>query len=757
MLFADALGRSRRSLWIAAALALLIGAVIAASLFWRPSTTLDRTVADRAPGTFLGSDACASCHADEHAAWSKSQHARAMQHATEATVLGDFKDSSFRYAGVTTRFFRRDGKFFVRTDGADGQLADHEIKYTFGVEPLQQYLIELPGGHWQALSISWDARPREQGGQRWFHLYPKERIDHRDELHWTQPAQNWNFMCADCHSTDIRRNYLAEKSTFDTRWADLAVGCEACHGPGSTHVAAPGKPYRVGMGGQVGAGQDIPATDLSAAEMESCAACHARRAQIDEGARAGDPLLDHYLPSTLDEGLYHADGQQLAEVFVWGSFLQSRKYAAGVTCGACHEPHTQKLRKPGNEVCTQCHVTERFDTSAHHHHQVGSAACVNCHMREATYMVVDRRRDHGFHVPRPDLTQRLGTPNACNDCHADRDARWADAAIVRWYGTERRATPHFGEALHAGRRGEAGAVAGLLALLKDQQQTAIVRATAIELLARYPGDVTATAIRGSLADADPLVRYHALLAQQGVPPDRLAALVAPMLEDRVRAVRHEAARQLTVTQAPLDAVARQRLTDVVADYERVLRLDLSRAEPWLNIANLKLSRGDMVGAESDLRQAIAVEPRFVPAWVNLADVLRAAGRDAEAETLLRDAMRRDALKRNATVPALREALGFVLVRQGRKAEAMREFEAAYRAAPETPRFRYVYALALHDAGQVKQSLGLLEEGLGRRYDRDSLLAVAAFARDAGDNSTAERALQRLRAVNPGDPALRVSQ
>ncbi|MBM4214505.1 MAG: hypothetical protein FJ179_12475, partial [Gammaproteobacteria bacterium] len=192
MLFADALGRSRRSLWIAATLALLIGAVIAASLFWRPSRTPDRTVADRAPGTFLGSAACASCHADEHAAWSKSQHARAMQHATESTVLGDFKDSSFRYAEVTSRFFRRDGKFFVRTDGADGQLADYEIKYTFGVDPLQQYLIELPDGRLQALSISWDTRPREQGGQRWFHLYPKERIDHRDELHWTQPAQNWN-------------------------------------------------------------------------------------------------------------------------------------------------------------------------------------------------------------------------------------------------------------------------------------------------------------------------------------------------------------------------------------------------------------------------------------------------------------------------------------------------------------------------------------------------------------------------------------
>ena len=664
-----------------------------------------------------------------------------MQHATEATVLGNFDDAKFRYAGVTSRFFRHGDKFFVRTDDAAGRLADHEIKYTFGVEPLQQYLIELSGGRLQALSISWDSRPREQGGQRWFHLYPNERVDHRDELHWTQPAQNWNFMCADCHSTDIRRNYSVEKSAFDTRWSDLAVGCEACHGPGSRHVAAPSKPYRVGAG-----------EDRSAAEMESCAACHARRVQIDEGAKAGDPLMDHYLPSTLDEGLYHADGQQLAEVFVWGSFLQSRKYAAGVTCGACHEPHTQKLRKSGNEVCTQCHLAAQFDTTTHHHHPLGSAACVDCHMREETYMVIDRRRDHGFHVPRPDLTQRLGTPNACNDCHADRNARWADAAIVRWYGTERRATPHFGEAIQAGRRGENGAVAGLLGLLKDQEQTGMVRATAIELLARYPGEITEAAIRGSLADDDSLVRYNALLAQQGMAPDRLASLVAPMLQDRARTVRHEAARQLTMARAPLDETARQRLVGVLADYERALRLDLSRAEPWLNLANIKLARGDLTAAENDLQQAIAVEPRFVPAWVNLADLLRASGRDAEAESLLREA-----LERNATAPALREALGLALVRQGRKSEAMREFEAAYRAAPEIPRFGYVYAIALHDAGQVKQSLRVLEQGLQRRYDRDSLLAVAAFARDAGDNLTADRALQRLRAVNPGDPALTATQ
>ena len=130
-----------------------------------------------------------------------------MQHATAETVRGDFNEAKFTFDRVTSSFFRRDGKFFVRTDGPDGKLADFEVKYSFGVEPLQQYLVELPGGRLQALAVSWDTRPKEKGGQRWFRQYPDEKLDFRDELHWTRRAQNWNFMCADCHSSQVVKGY----------------------------------------------------------------------------------------------------------------------------------------------------------------------------------------------------------------------------------------------------------------------------------------------------------------------------------------------------------------------------------------------------------------------------------------------------------------------------------------------------------------------------------------------------------------------
>jgi len=202
--------------------------------FWRPRS---QTGGGEPAAAYVGSRACAGCHVREHAAWMGSDHAKAMQIADGTTVLGDFADRRFVYGAITSTFFQREGRYMVRTDGPDGKLADFEIKYTFGVRPLQQYLIELLGGRLQALSIAWDARPREAGGQRWLHLYPNQKIDYRDELHWTRRQQNWNYMCADCHSTNVRKSYDPAAARYATTWSEINVACEACHGPGSRHVA----------------------------------------------------------------------------------------------------------------------------------------------------------------------------------------------------------------------------------------------------------------------------------------------------------------------------------------------------------------------------------------------------------------------------------------------------------------------------------------------------------------------------------------
>jgi len=751
----------------------LLAALVVAGLAWwmlqRPAPLrgdAPRPATPAAQPAFVGSAACIECHRAESEAWKTSQHALAMQHANEQTVLGNFDNATFVYNGITSTFFRRDGKHFVRTDGADGTLADFEIRYTFGVDPLQQYLIGFPDGRLQALSIAWDARPKDQGGQRWFHLYPDEKVDFRDELHWTKRQQNWNFMCADCHSIDVRKNYDAAADRFATKWSEITVGCEACHGPGSAHAAwAKDKTGDPAMGLSVrlderrGVAWTIdPATGNAQRsapndrrrEVEVCAQCHARRAQIAEGYVAGKPFLDHYRPSLLTPGLYHADGQQRDEVYIWGSYLQSKMHRAGVTCSDCHEPHNGALRAPGNGVCAQCHLPARFDSAQHHHHRVGErgSACVDCHMPATTYMVIDPRRDHSLRVPRPDQSATLGVPNACDACHADKGATWAAAALERWLGRPAEGFQRFAGTLAASARGDAAAGSMLAALAGDPSQPAIARASAAQALGRALNPRTLEALRAPLAASDPLLRLGAVTALEALPDEPRLALAAPLLDDPVLAVRIEAAWVLASIPADRFPPARKASFErAAAEYEAVQRYNFDRPESRTALGTFYARRGRADEAEKTLRSALALEPRHVPATVNLADLWRSQGKDAEGEALLREGLAR--MPEDAT---LHHVLGLTLVRQQRADEGLAELARAAALAPEDARFAYVYAVGLYSIGKPQEALAEIDRALARHpASRDLLLAGVSFSRETGARARALDYAQRLAAAAPRDP------
>jgi predicted CXXCH cytochrome family protein len=668
------------------------------------------------PPTFVGSAACAKCHADEYEAWRGSQHAVAMEVADERTVLGDFDDAKFSYFGITSRFFRRDGRFMVRTDGPDGKLADFEVRHTFGVHPLQQYLIELPGGRVQALSIAWDTRPKNQGGQRWFHLYPDERIDYRDELHWTQRQQNWNFMCSDCHSTNVQKNYDAATNTFATTFSEVSVGCEACHGPGSRHVALAQQAategrelsesgLTVALDERRGAAWVIdPATGnatrsrprTTERELDICAQCHARRGQFSNDYRAGEALQDHYRPALLSAGLYHPDGQQRDEVFNWGSFVSSRMYAAGVTCGDCHEPHGGKLHAPGNAVCAQCHSAAKYDTPDHHFHEPGTpgAACAACHMKTETYMVVDPRHDHSFRIPRPDLGASLGVPNACGACHAEPSAQWAADEIRKRRPEPKPGFQGFAEAFAAADEGDPSGAIALTQIVANQEESAIARASALERLSRLPGEAALLSAEAALDDPNPLVRAAAVAVYDLLPPLQRRAVV-PLLADPVRTVRMQAARTL----APLadDAFGADELAAFARaadEYVAAERFNADRPEHRTNLGAFLADRGELTASEAEYRAALALDQRFVPAWANLADLMRLSGREADTEATLREG-----LKQVPGAAALHHSLGLSLVRQQRKPEALKELKRATELEPTNRRFAYVYEVARADLAQ----------------------------------------------------------
>ncbi len=761
--------RTRRSVkWIA------VGAVAAFGVagFWlyfsAGRTPPSETEAPARAAQHVGSEVCAGCHGAEHTAWRGSHHDLAMQPANAQTVLGDFGDAKFTDGGVTSTFFTRDAKFLVHTEGPDGRLGDFELRYTFGVTPLQQYLIELPGGRLQALGIAWDARPKQHGGQRWFHLYAGQKLAAGDPLHWTGIEQNWNYQCADCHSTNLEKNYDAATRTYHTTWSELDVACEACHGPGSEHVRCAQQPESARRSGTSN-GLSVPLDErrgvtwtmdpargiakrsielASHREIETCARCHSRRGQF--APAAGRRFLDAYRPALLESGLYHVDGQMRGEVYNYGSFLQSRMYARGVTCSDCHEPHSGELRAAGNALCAQCHAPATFDTPAHHRHAQDSAGarCAACHMPTATYMEIDARHDHSFRIPRPDLAAELGTPDACAACHADRPAGWTAREFLRWVPQPEGGGGAFAPAFHKAETGAPGVQAGLLTVLGDETLPAIVRASAARRMEPYLGAAMLPALGQALRDRDPLVRAAAVSSLSGLDPAGRARALAPRLTDPDRNVRMEAARALAgEPERQIDGRYAPALVRAIGEHLAAERFNADRPEAQLNIGNLLGARGDFADALAAYREALALEPGFAPAAANLADLHRAQGDDVRAEQVLRDA-----LARNAADASLHHALGLTLVRRKQSAEAQSELAQAARLDPGNPHHAYVYAVALHDGDEPEQALRVLEGALRQHpYDRAILSALITYQREAGQGDEAEANRALLESLDPAVP------
>ncbi len=689
---------------------LLLGAGILTLLIVAQQDGPTRTAA-----TFVPAESCARCHAEQHGDWQGSHHDLAMDHATPTSVLGDFADTSFTQQGETSRFFRKGDRFYVNTKGPDGALHDYEILYTIGWEPLQQYLIDTGDGRLQCLQISWDT-----AAKRWFHIQD-ERIGHTDVLHWTGLQFNANTMCIECHVTGYDRGYTPESGAFASTWHGIDVGCQACHGPGSGHVAwaEGGEPADATKGLEV----VFKGAD-AAVQVEHCARCHARRVHTSSRYAHGDPLLDHFAARLLTAPLYHADGQIKDEVYVYGSFLQAKKHAQGVRCSDCHDPHTARLKFEGNALCLQCHqkeTPERFatlrkaayDTPAHHFHKTGTPGshCVDCHMPAKTYMQVDPRHDHSFRVPRPDLTLEIGTPNACNGCHTERSPQWALKEIAERFPDfvrGRVAGGHWGKAFAGARAGDPQAFKALAKLATAMTEPTIVRATAVHYLQRYAPADAVRAIAPALIDADGLVRATAAAAIGALVPAGAPAglqqqtvhVLGPLLRDPLRAVRMEVARALAGAPEPhLDAADKRHFDRALGEWIERQEADGGRPEAQLNLGALYETRQQAREAEAAYRRALTLDPHFAPARFNLATLLNRSGRNAEAEQLLTAIVTRNAANGDAWY-----SLGLLRSERKNAKGAAEALAHAARLLPTRGRVHYNYALALQAVGDSDVSL-----------------------------------------------------
>ncbi len=711
------------------------------------------------PPSYVGTAKCASCHESQHEGWQGSHHDLAMQKATSPTVLGDFDDAEVQYYAETARFTRTANRFFIEGLGADGQPGRFEVIYAFGVEPLQQYLVEVEPGRLQSFPIAWDSRPDIEGGQRWVHLQPDEYVEPGDPLHWTGPSYNWNHACADCHSTAVKKSYDRASKRFSTTYAEIDVGCEACHGPGSHHVErAESKDPRLAAesgfarrlpshasrswsfvdGQSIAVLAEAPPSD----ELEVCAPCHSRRADLGGGSGG---FHDRYRLAALDELLYFDDGQIRDEVYVYGSFLQSKMNAAGVICSDCHDGHSHALRAEDNALCSRCHRTEVYDGPQHHFHQTGTegSLCTDCHMPKRAYMVHDLRGDHRFGLPRPALSAALGAPDVCTGCHRDRTPAWAERQIDRRFDT--RSAHGFAKELHAARRQRVGAEAGLLELIAAGTAPDIVRATALlELQNLGSRSIPALSMRAA-HDPSPLVRRAVATASRDLPPGQRVEIVRPLLRDTTRSVRIEAVGALLGTDTRgWSAADQDAFKSATTEYLEARAFNADRAEGLVDLAHVAALTSDFAHAEGNLREAIGIDPTFTAAYVNLADLYRSRRRDEEAEAVLRSG-----LQIAADPAAIRFALGLTLVRLGRHEEALPQLEQASRLRPDVIRFAYVYAVAQFDLGRQQSSLRTLER-VHRRYpaNRQALSLLAEYNRQMGRAKAADRYATKLRALGP---------
>jgi predicted CXXCH cytochrome family protein len=428
-------------------------------------------------------------------------------------------------------------------------------------------------------------------------------------------------------------------------------------------------------------------------------------------------------------------------------------FAAGVTCSDCHDPHSGKTRLSGDNLCLQCHAADTFATSAHNGHAGGAPppACASCHMPVRTYMVVDPRHDHSFRVPRPDLSAQIGVPNACNDCHKDRSAEWAAAAIARWHGPERKGgLQSYGPAFHASWTGRPDAATLLAAIAADSRIPGFARAGALADLNAHLSPETATIARAALNDPDPMVRIGALDMLEGAPAQDIWPLAAPALSDPVRGVRLRAVSllaELPASQQP--AQDRDRFERATQEFIAAQRLNSDRPEGRTMLGSFFARQGRLAEAEAEYLAALRLSRHYVPAAVNLGDLYGQQRQDAKGETILRRAI--EASPREA---ALHHALGLALVRAKRAEEALDELRIASELQPERARYGYVYGVALHSAGRHADAIGALTRNAERHpADRDTLLALVNYTREAGDRESALGYAERLAAAFPRDPAI----
>lgn len=699
-------------------------------------------VEETSSNAYVGEQSCKSCHKSEYNNWLTSDHFKAMQPANDSTVLGDFNNQTYTADGITSRFFKKDGKYFINTQGEDGKSRDYEIKYTFGYYPLQQYLIVFPNGRMQVTRQCWNSKDK-----KWFQQYAGQKIPPHDWLHWTANAQNWNTMCSRCHSTGLQKNYDFASDTYHTTYSELTVSCESCHGPGKNHIDYINSSNYKNGEKVTGSFLLLGKNANQITQINTCAPCHMRSVEISSSHINSNELLDNFIPEIPSTDFFYADGQMREEDYNYASFLQSKMYSRGVTCSNCHNPHSGKILFADNQLCLQCHA-KKYDDYSHTFHNVGTegSLCKNCHMPGTYYMGNDFRHDHSLRVPRPDLSVLYGTPNACNKCHTDKTASWAADAVKKWYGPNR--AYHFSEDLIPASKQDAASEGHVLRLMNDTATPAIIKATALYYLRNLPTENSLQMLLKGLHHNDAQVRYRALRSLSNFPAETWLNDVLPLLSDKVRAVRIAAAEMMiTLPSEQIPANYQSIFASARTELQNYVLYQTDFAEGNLMAGDYYLKQNDYVNAEQYYLRALKKDTSMNDARINLSVVYNLSHRNQEALKVLQDA-----LKITPKNDRVYFNLALLYNEMNEKAKAEECLKKAEELHSQNPRVYYNYGLLLQKKGKLNEAIVQLQKAVQLSPNDASLnYALCWLYVQTKQIDKAKQVAKKLKQLNTGNP------
>lgn len=637
--------------------------VVGLGCFWQ-----ERVLGDESKdfAAYAGSASCRDCHRADYDLWSQSHHAlaeRPLQAVADRIAFDPLR--SFQHGLATTTIRIQNGQYQIVTLGLESNLQPFRVERVFGHDPLEQFLTLLPGGRYQVHEASYDPKSNQ-----WFYVYGDDLRYPGEFGHWTGRGMNWNSMCAECHNTRLKKNYDATTDSYHTTMAEMAVGCEACHGPLKTHVEWRNTHTNTTVIDPTVA--KLPPTRI----VGLCGSCHSRNSDLTENFKPGDSIYDHYSLEILDsDQRWYPDGQIKDEDYEFEVFLGSKMYQDGVTCLDCHNAHSYKNTLQGNDLCMRCHnggnlKAPKIDPVEHKHGC--SSDCIGCHMPETVFMQRHPRRDHGFTIPDPLLTKELGIPNACNRCHANQTTDWALKYTEAWYGTNmNRLTRERARWIAAAENGEAGAKDKLIDLLSNTNQPWYWRGVAAAFLKQWADDpVAQAALLSQLKNEHPLIRERVVRSlEPEMQNTNVQLALKPMLNDSLRNVRVAAAWVLRATVDMHSQAGR--------DLQQMLDLEADQPTGQFEEAMFLLSRQQPAQALAHLEKATAWDPLSPPFLCTKAEVQDQLGG-------LNDALK--TLDRAAAVvpddPHIPYVRATILARNGRYYEARTAANLSLKIQPD---------------------------------------------------------------------------